>query len=771
MLKRSTHHRIPLGITLEFLVPRANLRFKSSYDASRSPSLPNSLSGRRNISSRPPRAAPESSSALTSGGILTKLERDVRPFSEQHLSTLSNAQIDAFNVAIPGLRVALGQRDLTKAAEVWSQLKARNLVAFLGPAHHDVCAVAVRILCKKLQLDELSGEDVQLLSEIAVVCAIGGSSDGLRALMLSAIGANHPEVALGLYHQYSDQLHEKEALRSEDVKVPNHAPGVDHPAIIDEPPAVDDEATSSSSLVRDDILVAAIIAHAQLDSFQGALQMFLEANTRASITIPDDVLRSIPSGSGLRRKVSHYIRHLNAAALISRPFALAKHLSNLVRDAANLSLERLYTTAIEGVRGEDHPWLAITPDQLSTTRVILLPHTFWTSFLKSFFACRQTALVERLWDDMLRLGVKPDLAAWNTLLDGYGDMRSIQAVLTTWSLMKTERMKPDALSYRAVIAALFKAGDVDQALEVFRTFERDFLKDGVPLDDSAVLAVYNTTLHSLLFVSREEDANVIKKKMQEIGPKPNIVSYNTFLRYYGRKGTLKPMAGVLQELETSGLKADIYTFSTLLASLLRVRPDADRIVMNFMEKQGVAPDTTALTAIIDHQLQERTPEAFKVAMDLVSKMEHGKFGEAQPNAITYTSIVTAINHGKWLEQQVVDECNRRIWDRMQSRGIQPSRTTYNVLLRTSLANREPEGLEYAMKYYREMLRQRVYLSSDTWYILLKGLVDRRRWDVAEEVVKDMRRHKANNLTSSLRTSDVIHLALQPIANPCVEYIR
>ncbi|KAI0830612.1 hypothetical protein BC628DRAFT_1354793 [Trametes gibbosa] len=752
MFVRPVNHGIVPGITLEFLAPRATLRCRSSCNVAALPTSHKALSGRRHMSSKSPRSFPESPSTLTPGGILTKLERDVRPFSEQHISSLSHAQVDAFNMIIPELRVSLGQRDLTKTLEIWSQLKSKNLVAVLGPTHHDVCSRAVQIFFKDFQFSELSVEGVELLCEIALVCAAGGSTNGLRAVMLSAVGAKRPDVTLALYQKYFNQLTEKDPLQRGDVQELDQAVVVDVLTLADEPRAVDDEETVSPSPIRDDILLAAIVAHAQLGSFPAALQIFLKAHTRLSATIIDDVLDSISSDAIFRLKVFHYVRHLNAAALIARPPALAKHLSNLVRDGANTSLERLYTTVIQGIEAEDNPWLAVTTAQLSSTRTISLPHGFWSLFLKSSLACRRTELANRVWDDMLRLNVKPDLVAWNTLLDGYGKMRALKSVTTTWELMRMQRVKPDALSYRAVISALFTDGKVDRALELFHSFERDFLKDGVSLDDSAILAVYNTTLHGLLFASREEDAITIKKKMQETGPKPDVVSYNTFLRYHGRKGDLKPMSLVLQELEAGAVKADIYTFSTLLTALLRVRPDADKIVLKFMEKQGVVPDTTALTAIVDQQLQERTPEAFKIAMGLVSRMERGDFGDAQPNAITYTSIVTAINHDAWLERQVIDECNRWIWDRMQTRGIKPSRSTYNVLLRASLANREPEGLEYAMKYYREMLRQKVYFTSDTWYILLKGLVDRKQWEVAAEVVKDMRRHRANNnLTSSLRT--------------------
>ncbi|KAI0375305.1 hypothetical protein BV20DRAFT_260866 [Pilatotrama ljubarskyi] len=747
MLLRTASHGIAPAITLDFLIPRTLLCRKLSQIPSRTRQRPLSYDGgSRRGSSQASQLPTASSSTLTPGAILTQLEQDHGVFHEQALATMTHAQVEAFNTAIPELRVAFSRRDLPKVRAVWEQLKKRHLLAFFGPSQYTICSSAVVTSLQHSPRSQLSEQDLQVLRDIALVCAAGGFTGGLKALMFAAIEDRRPREALALYEQYVDHLREKDVLPSSEGE-DSDEPDAEVESNGDAPPA-------PISLVRDEILLAAIIAHAQLGSFADALQTYLKAGTRIAPTTLERTARLLQFDPALRAKVTLYARRLDTAALLARPPTFMKHLQNLTRTSATISLERLYSNAIAGAT-EPEPWLAVKPSQLSGTRVVLLPDFFWTSFLTSFFACRQTDLAVRLWDDMLKLGVKPDISAWNALLDGYGNMRSLNATLKTWEvMMHAPGVKPDALSYRALISALFTAEKIDEALERFRAFEREYLKKDVPAEESsAVLAVYNTTIYHLLFVSREEDAKAIKKKMEDIGPKPDITTYNTFLRYYGRKGELKTMAQVLQELEPAGVKANIYTFSTLLSALLKARSDAGHIVISFMTKQGVVPDTTTLTAIINHQLEERTPQSFKTAMDLLSQMERGDFGKAEPNAITYTSVLTAINSGDWLEKPVVEDYNRRIWETMQRRDLQPSRVIYNVLLRASLENREPEGLENAMRYYRDMWRRRVHMTNDTWYILLKGLIGKKQWELAEEVVKDLRKVKANSIPSWLRTSD------------------
>ncbi|KAI0652149.1 hypothetical protein C8Q79DRAFT_1081204 [Trametes meyenii] len=737
LLRTASHGVTPAVLNLDFLIPRTILYQNISRTIHSASQFHNHIHTRPHEGT-PQRFASSSSNpaTLSPGAVLNRLDDELGIFDKQALSSLTNAQVEAFNSVIPDLRVAFAQHDIPKVWETWSLLRKRNLLAFFGPAQYDVCSRSVAGFCKRTLAGQLAEENARVLSDIALVCAAGGSTAGLKALMLFTIKEGKPRATLELYDLYLNHLQEKGVLTRKVGRL--------------EAASEEEEmAPLTPSPIRDEILFAAIVAHAQLGSFADALQVYLLAGTRIAPTTLEDFNRILHSNHTLRTTVNLYARRLNTAALLACPPMLMKHLSNLTRDSADMSLERLYTTAIAGIRDAD-PWVALTPDQLGGERVVLLPYFFWASFLKCFLACRRTDLAERLWDDILGLGVKPDLATWNASLDGYGNMRSLEAVLNLWESMRIQNIKPDALSYRAVISAFFAAGKVDDALQWFQTFEREFPKTGASLEDSGVLTLYNTVLQGLLFVSREEESHELKKKMETNGPKPDIATYNTFLRYYGRKGDLKTMAQVLQQLEPAGVTADVYTFSTLLSAMGKVRPDAGQIVINFMTKQGVVPDTTTLTSVINHQLRECTPRNFKIAMDLLSNMERGEFGDIQPSTITYTSILTAINRGSWLERQVVEETNKRIWDTMQSKDLHPNRATYNVLLRAALKGDEPEGLENAMKYYRDMLRQRVHVGTDTWYILLKGLMDREQWEVAGEVVRDMRQYKAT-ITGSLRT--------------------
>ncbi|KAH9944129.1 uncharacterized protein BXZ73DRAFT_39236 [Epithele typhae] len=431
-----------------------------------------------------------------------------------------------------------------------------------------------------------------------------------------------------------------------------------------------------------------------------------------------------------------YLRHFDTAATLSRPAALRKRIVDLTRSNRHAILQRLYSTAIEGLQGP-YAWLALRPQGLSKTRRVLLPDFFWTSFLTSFLLGRRTAMAERVWDDMAKLGITPPISAWNALLDGYSKTSRIEDAIRTWDVMTAHGVKPDALSYRALISGLHKAKRHQEASFRLNEFKRESSCAEPPFDPSAILAVYNTAINQLLFASREEYALSVLRTLEAQGPRPDIVTYNTLLRYYGRKGNLREMAKILAKLGTDSVQADIYTFSTVLSAMLKVRPDADKLMINFMKKQGITPDTTILTSIISHQLREHD---LKNALDLLSRMENKEYPGVEPNDITYTAVLSGLNSENWLDSRVADEESRRIWDRMQKRNLQPNPATYNILLQAALASPDPQGLSNALTYYQDMKSRRAYMGNDMWYLLLRGLVRRKEFGLAREVVDDLARH-------------------------------
>ena len=68
--------------------------------------------------------------------------------------------------------------------------------------------------------------------------------------------------------------------------------------------------------------------------------------------------------------------------------------------------------------------------------------------------------------------------------------------------------------------------------------------------------LYDIVLHGLCTSTMDDRARSILKEMVEHSPRPDIVSYNTFLQHYGHD--MKGLVGVLRALRPAGIQPDTH---------------------------------------------------------------------------------------------------------------------------------------------------------------------------------------------------------------------
>ncbi|GBE77871.1 predicted protein [Sparassis crispa] len=629
MLLRNACHKIASPVSLDFLVPGLIFTRNASKKAPVKLQIHNG-SNKPNVPHIPTASTSSNYSPAT---ILNKLDLQIQAFHDQLVGAPTDSQVALFNRVIPELRHALETSNITKAWRFWTTLKAKNLLAFFGPSHHDVYSRYVAAVCDARSPDlPWSRVEAEALEEIAVVAASGGAIEGLKAYMLSYVKLGDANAVLHSYQLYLSLLQENDPRQQvddikEDVK--------------DEDESSTDVTIQSPvyTLVQGDILLLAVTAHIIQNSYDEALQAALQVRARIHLSSYEELLRHLGHDHPLRDKLTLYVPHLNAARLVARPGAFSRQIANLTRDFADKALEKFYRSIIEGMSGPN-PCLTANASEKNIHGLVVMPDFAWASFITGFLRCRRIDLTEKLWDDMIRLGIRPSIVTWNALIDGYAELRVVDMAVDTWNVMLAQGFKPDAMTHRALIHALFYAGQPDEAMKRLRAFKESLPKLSPRPEESTVLVVYNTVLHGLLFNQREIEARNLLQQLQTEGPKPDIVTFNTILRYYGKQGDLKQLADVLEMIEPAGIVGDVFTFSIVLSALLKVRDDAPQIVISLMKKQGVEPNAATISAIIDHQMRAQTESSFRGALELLSKMEQSELPDMQPNEVTYTSILT-----------------------------------------------------------------------------------------------------------------------------------
>ncbi|THV07669.1 hypothetical protein K435DRAFT_643047 [Dendrothele bispora CBS 962.96] len=543
--------------------------------------------------------------------------------------------------------------------------------------------------------------------------------------MIYHIKNNDPQAVLDLYDRCKSIMLDGESWEDGPQELSQHYDVL----------ALNPETLKSSSVHipgRIDLLLAATTAHAMRDSFQDALATCLGTVVRFHHFTTQEFCSFLDHDLALRRKVDLYVRRLSVARLVSRPPSLSKQITNLANSKAITPLRNLYDAIIAGLSGPD-PFLAADPARVTPQKSVAMTEVGWTSFLSAFLDCGQKDLAGKLWEDVERLGLSYSVSMWTALIDGYAKTGAFGDALATWDAMVASGVKPNALTYRALIEALFNGRRPQLAMDRFQKFEAESSNESTT---EQIVLVKNTVLKGLLATNRVDAALSFLKSMESGTRKPDVVSYNTFIAHYGRSQNLKGVGEMINRMVAAKTPGDIVTFSTVLSVLLKAgRHDGVDLVFRQMQRQGIEANVATYTAIIDRLLREQNETSVKGAIELLHRMEGDS--NAQPNTVTYTAVIAGIHRGRWLPYHKAQEWTRQVETRIRKRNMKLTTPAYNILLDASLRSGAPEGVQQGLSYYREMLRRKIPMNFNTWYIVLSGLVERQEWDLANEVANDM----------------------------------
>ncbi|KAF8898858.1 hypothetical protein BD779DRAFT_1485880 [Infundibulicybe gibba] len=647
-----------------------------------------------------------------------KLKKQITQIHLTKGRSVSDPKADIFNSTIIRIRQALKDRNVSAVMEYWEYLDQNKLLRFLGSSQLEMISglVATSFLPTKNAQNPWEPSSQRLVEDIALRAAAGRATDALNACMLMHIKRGDPAAAVELYKRFTTiagkhGMPTDPDLVNEDSELEIGSLATELASIGSTPPL----------LGRITLLLAVITAHAMQDEFQEALTTCLSSNMRLHRHIANDYLKRLKYDPRLQQKVEKFIRRLNVACMVARSPSLTKQVKNLSTTNAS-GLIKLYESVIEGLSGPD-AYIAADSSGLTPQKSVALTELSWTAFLVAFLKCQRRDVAAKIWDDMGQFGARPGVFMWTALIDAYNDIRAVDEALAGWSIMHSQGIQPNALTYRALISTLFNGHRPDEAIGVFHEFQTKALKE-CPLEDN--LSVHNTVLHGLLAIGRFDGADDLLRIMKQSGPTPDIVSYNTFLAYHGRRGNFTELASLVNTMTAAGLTGDVFSFSTILSALLKAgREDAPEMILKMMRKQGVEPNVATFSAIIDQQMREQNVKNLRAAVRMLRQMEQDS--AVQPNEVTYTSILAGLYRGDWLPQGEAEEWRRDIVERMKTRSVQFNIPTYHILLKACLEYPPPEGLQNALGYYREMVQRKIPLTHTTWG----------EWAIANEIVNEM----------------------------------
>ncbi len=259
----------------------------------------------------------------------------------------------------------------------------------------------------------------------------------------------------------------------------------------------------------------------------------------------------------------------------------------------------------------------------------------WHAMLTGCTAARDLTSMREIWKNMLDAGIEPNMKTWTIWIHGLmacGDwqsgMHALGALRKIWkpaspgangATSPTKEVIEDQLTpsldpIRAALTGLAHSNNLNLADTVL-TWART---QNLPLDTQT----YNITLRPAVRASNEPKIHSILQSMQAASCPPDIATFTIMLNGllsnpsspFHTKPHLEQQSAVfaiLHEIERNGLKANTYTYSTILDGLLDpkiLNVAAARAIMEHMTKNNIKPSPHIYTILTTHYFTLTPPD-------------------------------------------------------------------------------------------------------------------------------------------------------------------
>lgn len=311
---------------------------------------------------------------------------------------------------------------------------------------------------------------------------------------------------------------------------------------------------------------------------------------------------------------------------ISLTFQLRHTLKNIQR--LRTALDRFSeTNDLRGLERFYNDAKALDPSPLN--------EAIFTSFIAAFLSFyRSQDIALRVWDDMVAIGIRPGVSAWNALLR-YGHGYDRNALATIWDRMICSGVMPDVHCWTTRIHTQMNANQMQDGLQS--------LQEMVTMGTKPTIETINAAIDGLLKFDHFEESGQVIRWADEIGVEADLITYNTLLRGYLKKqGAAKDAMNILQSMTDKGITPDVYTFTIVLDGIykaaeaeVRPPPETEEIteIFRFMEGLGIEANVTTYTALVGGLLEQNNMMAVQGVRETMNEKAVGG------NADFYTVLI------------------------------------------------------------------------------------------------------------------------------------
>ncbi|GAO51976.1 hypothetical protein SAICODRAFT_17742, partial [Saitoella complicata NRRL Y-17804] len=361
-------------------------------------------------------------------------------------------------------------------------------------------------------------------------------------------------------------------------------------------------------------------------------------------------------------------------------------------------------------------------------------------FISGFFLCHEWQLGMKVWQDMIKSGVRPTVLSWNALIVGAGYLGNLVALRETWAKMQRSGFVPDVVLWSSYIKAFFVCKDTQGALDAISGME----EAGVQWNSvTRTIIVDGLVRHNL----PKEARHVLEVSLKQ-GMPPNVRVYNVFLRDcldYGNyphasfATRMQNAHKILDEMTLHNITPDEATYTTLIGGIARwgrnpkaLEASIDAILRRMVEA-GLAPSVVTYTTVINGLIEGADPASFENYLVAAEHMFRSMLATKKiaPNVQVFTAMIKGYMFAGRTKQAT------ETYAMLQKMDISPDLPIFNTFIRGYSRVEDLDGMIY---WHEKMLDYGYRPNKITYSYLFNGLAmiktaEARRW--TEKFLGDM----------------------------------
>ncbi|KAK9083730.1 hypothetical protein Scep_030201 [Stephania cephalantha] len=225
--------------------------------------------------------------------------------------------------------------------------------------------------------------------------------------------------------------------------------------------------------------------------------------------------------------------------------------------------------------------------------------------------------VSKIYDQMQRAGLQPDVVSYALLISAYGKARREDEALAVFEEMLDAGVRPTRKAYNILLDAFAISGMVEEARTVFKSMRRDKCAPD--------LCSYTTMLSAYINASDMDGAEKFFRRLKQDGFEPNIVTYGTLIKGYAKMNNLEKMLEKYEEMRVQGIKANQTIYTTIMDAHGKNMDFSSSVIwFKEMASGGLVPDQKAKNILLS---LAKTAEEKREANELTGNSSHDNFDE------------------------------------------------------------------------------------------------------------------------------------------------